>query len=310
VEIDMKKAVLLAVTLMLVASATPALAVVVPVDGTYYFTGEPNDQANKTSTPTGSFQKNAPEGPTPITQTGSPTCNADIPADPQCIFWEGKYTGDIYGNMEFCWYWSSTNAEAAALGLEVQITVFADPGKALVPEPENIIGRGNSRLAAPTAQPQQYASSIYVQGTVEENMLVQVEPVYADTGPGNTVYYGSPEFPSSFGPEGTACKEPKPLSPRATLGFKDTTPERGASVRARAGLRTCNKQTKGTKIQLQKKVNGVFKPVDTNTLGADCRTTFRVEAKFRKATFRSFWPKQSPKYKAGRSREQTVRTHR
>jgi hypothetical protein len=306
-------------SMMLVASGSLAAhAAVSPVNGQYFFTGEPNDQANKAATPTATFSKDAPEGAAPITQTASPNCNSDLPANPLCVFWQGDYTGDIYGNMEFCWYWSTTNATANVVGLDLEVTVFADPALSGDAETSKIIGRSIVSLEAPTPEPQQYKSVVPVQGTVNQSMIIQVRPNFVDTGQGNSVYYGTPDFASAFGPEGGSCAPGGGggggggtlSSPKATLGFKDTTPQRGTVVKAKAGLRTCNAQTKGTKIQLQKKVNGVFKPVDTNKLDSNCRTIFKVNAKFKKAVFRSFWPKQSPKYKSGQSKPQTVTTHR
>ena len=310
-----RKLLLAGLTLCLVASGS-VIATAAPgdVNGRYYFTGQPNDEANKASNPTAKFGKQAPTSGAPITQTASPTCNSDIPGHANCIFWQGNYSGPIVGNMEFCWYWSSTNPEATALGLELEVTVFADPEMSGEAETQNIIGRSTINLATPTPQSQKYVSHVYVQGGVQEKMLIQVAAVFSDTGPGNSVYYGSPDAPSTFGPVGAACPEEggggTPLeSPKPTLGFNDSTPERGTIVRARAGLKTCNKQTKGTNIKLQKKIDGTFKTIRTKELGDTCKATFRVRAKFKKAVFRSFWPKQSPKYKAGKSRERTVTTH-
>jgi hypothetical protein len=298
---------------LLVGGAITAAAGPGELNGRFFFTGEPNDQTNKSSDPTARFGKEEPQGEVPITQTSSQTCPTDVPGHAQCAFWTGDYSGLIVDNLEFCWYWSSTNPEASGLGLDIEVTIFADPAMSGEAEPENIIGHATVNLPAPTPQPQRYVSTIAVQGNVEKKMLIQVAPVYSDTGPGNSVYYGAPDALSAFGPSGSCSPEgggETLASPKATLGFKDATPKRGTIVKAKAGVKNCNKETRGTKIKLQRRISGFWRTLDTNKLDGDCRTIFKVRAKFKKAVFSSLWPKQSPKYKAGRSKRQTVTTHR
>jgi hypothetical protein len=99
------------------------------------------------------------------------------------------------------------------------------------------------------------------------------------------------------------------LGPRAALGFNTNTPRKGHTIRGKANLRRCNSNTKHTKIQLQKKVNGAFKTIATHRLDATCSTIFKVKATFKKRTFRSFWKAQAPGYHSGHSRDNLVVTH-
>jgi hypothetical protein len=97
-------------------------------------------------------------------------------------------------------------------------------------------------------------------------------------------------------------------SPKAFLGFKDTTPKKGSTVKAKAGVKVCNAKTKGTTIKLQKKSGSSYKSIKSKKLDSTCRAIFKVKASFKKATFRTLWPKQHG-YKEGHSKDQTVITH-
>ncbi|MEA2499671.1 MAG: hypothetical protein QOH26_2076 [Actinomycetota bacterium] len=97
-------------------------------------------------------------------------------------------------------------------------------------------------------------------------------------------------------------------SPGVTLKFETLTPKKGSIDKATAGLKTC-KGHKGTNIKLQKKKSGVFKTIAKKKLGSTCKATFKVRAKFRKATFRALWPKQDADHKKGVSKPRTLITH-
>jgi len=97
-------------------------------------------------------------------------------------------------------------------------------------------------------------------------------------------------------------------SPKAGLGIKDTTPKKGATTQATATLKVCGDHA-GTKIQLQKKSGKTWKKFAQKKLNAKCRVVFQVVANFKKATFRSFWPKQDKDHRAGKSKPVTVTTH-
>jgi len=98
-------------------------------------------------------------------------------------------------------------------------------------------------------------------------------------------------------------------SPKAGLGFTDTTPKRGSTTTAKARLKICGKHA-GTLIQLQRKVKGSFKTVASKKLDAECRARFKVIADFRTAEYRSFWKQQDDNHRTGKSRPVTVNTHR
>lgn len=98
-------------------------------------------------------------------------------------------------------------------------------------------------------------------------------------------------------------------SPGVKLRFNDTTPKRGDVIRARASLKVCPGHA-GTKIQLQRKKSGSFRTIKTKKLNSKCKARFRVEASFRRATFRSFWKKQDADHKSGASKLVRIRSHR
>ena len=97
-------------------------------------------------------------------------------------------------------------------------------------------------------------------------------------------------------------------SPKAGLGFSDNTPKKGATVTGKARIKICGDHA-GTKIELHRKKNGVFKKIASKKLSADCRATFKVVADFKSATFRAIWPKQDDDHRAGKSKPVTLTTH-
>src|SRR5258705_5136093 len=82
----------------------------------YYLKGDPADQANKVANDTVSgtigtatFDKTAPTGAAPVTQTGSPFTNEDYVGNPLGIYWSGNFTGTVSGVLDLQWYWSTPN---------------------------------------------------------------------------------------------------------------------------------------------------------------------------------------------------------
>jgi hypothetical protein len=98
-------------------------------------------------------------------------------------------------------------------------------------------------------------------------------------------------------------------SPKPTIKFSNMTPKKGSKIKAKVGLKVCNKKTRGTKIQLQKKTKHFYKTIATKKLNTTCKATFTVKAKFRKRTFRSAWKSQSNSYSSAASKPKTVVTH-
>lgn len=332
------------------------------VDTRYYFTGQPGDQAAKLSViageePTATFQKQAPTGSTPITQDARSGCPEDTIYNIHCAYWVGSYAGGaINGNVEFCWYWSSTNATVVAAGsTTVLVSIFADYNHLVGAQPEKVIGRGTMTVKVGTpAAPAVSSGTIPVKGNVNTDLYISVRghPANApETAEGLMIHYGAPTQASAFGPPGQACHvqpsgaptsgsptantssptpsttptatpttptpgptpSPTPTggklpSPGARIKFSDPTPAKGEATVATAWLKTCNGHQK-TKIQLQRKQGSKFKRIAQKKMSNTCRATFEIRAKFDKATFRSFWPKQDADHRAGKSRPKTVRTH-
>lgn len=168
----------------------------------FYFHGTPQDQANKSTIPggTATFDANPPTGTVPITQTTSPLANEDFVGNQLSAFWSGPFSGSVSGQLELSWYWSTTNPEAAALGAEVQISVFADPDYSSdnPVQPEKLIGRSFVVLSGIGPAPKQFVSDVPVNGTVAHTLLIQVVPRFVDTGEGLVAHYDSTATPSGF----------------------------------------------------------------------------------------------------------------
>ena len=309
------------------------------VDGTYYFSGNADDQAQKDScflagggvpapcTPPG-FSKEAPTSGSSIQQTSTSGCLSTFAYDPFCAYWVGEYSGQIDGNVEICWFWSSTNPAHIEAGvLPVNVFFFADPVNDLSDQEAKIIGQATVEVAIGTPDaPAQTASVIPVKGKPTTELMISVGVEGGDADQGPVVHYGSTEHPSAFGRPGTVCpgdgtptqtstatsppsQTTNATSPGVRLRVSDSTPERGTVVKAKGSLKKCEGH-KGTKLQLQKKKSGTFRKVAVKQLNNRCRATFRIRARFKKATFRAFWPKQDEDHKAGRSKPRTIRTHR
>jgi hypothetical protein len=181
----------------------------------FYFHGTPQDQANKATIPggTATFDGNPPTGTVPITQTTSPLANEDFVGNQLAAYWSGPFTGSVSGLLELSWFWSTANAEAAALGAEVQVSVFADPDYTSdnPVQPEKLIGRSFVVLSGIGPVPKQFTSDIPVSGTVAHTLLIQVVPRFVDTGEGLTVHYDATSTPSGF------SIVPAPPSPSVTF---------------------------------------------------------------------------------------------
>lgn len=113
-------------------------------------------------------------------------------------------------------------------------------------------------------------------------------------------------FSTAGGGGGGGAHKP---SPKPTIRFSTLTPKRGTKVKAHTGLKVCNAKTRGTKIQLQKKKKAFFKTIKTKLLNTNCKATFTIRAKFKRATFRSAWKSQNKSYSSAASKPKTVVTH-
>jgi hypothetical protein len=175
-------------------NALPALA----SSTTYYFHGTAADQANKANPPgTATFNTTAPTGTVPVTQTASPFANRDFAGNPLAAYWYGPFSsGSLSGqDIQLSWYWSSSNAEAVLLGLDMDMTIFGDPNFST--NTGTILGRATVHLnvgATPTVN----TSLVPVSGSVTSKLLIQAVPHFADTGQGALVYYDATSTQSSF----------------------------------------------------------------------------------------------------------------
>jgi hypothetical protein len=195
-----RSAAMLAASGLLAAASTLATAPLtsraVASAATYYFHGTAADQANKAAPPgTATFDTNAPIGATPVTQTTSPFANRDVPGNALAAYWSGPFSGPVSGDLQLNWYWSTSNAEAALLGLDMDMTIFGDPNFST--GTGTILGRATVHLnvgAAPTFN----TSLVPVAGSVTSTLLIQAVPHFSDTGQGGLVYYDSTATPSNF----------------------------------------------------------------------------------------------------------------
>jgi hypothetical protein len=209
-----------AVVALLICLITSALF----AQTTYYFKGDPADQANKVANDTVSntigtatFDTSPPTGTAPVTQAGSQFTNEDYVGNPLGIYWSGPFSGSVSGVLDLKWYWSTQNPETIALGGAVSVSVFADPDYAADRgQPQRLIGRAIVPLTGISATPTLIQSQIPVSGTVTGTLLIQVVPQFVDTGTGINVYYNSTTTPSSFTFHSAPQRVPFPAATPAT----------------------------------------------------------------------------------------------
>jgi hypothetical protein len=169
--------------------------------GTYWFHGKATDQADKAAALTDStaiasatFSQVAPTGATPVTQTTTGIANQDFVGNPLTLYWHGPFSGSAVGQLTFDWWWTVPSPS----GTSVSVTVFADPTYASPRgQPEKVIGRGAVTLAG-AAAPTEMHGSVFVNGTVARELLIQVAATSLVTGNGIAVYYDAVSTPSSF----------------------------------------------------------------------------------------------------------------
>ncbi|HEX6062254.1 MAG TPA: hypothetical protein VF001_09310 [Candidatus Limnocylindria bacterium] len=179
--------------------------------GTYWFHGQPTDQGDKANgLATASFNSTPPAGMVPVTQTTTGLSNQDYAANPLTLYWHAPYpAGTLTGQLAFDWWWTAPAATT------VSVTAFADPDYAA--NTGKIIGRGVVQLAQ-AATPTEMHGSIFVNGTIQSELLIQVAATSLITGNGIEVLYDSTTTPSNF----TFVAGPLPVTP--TVSFDTTTP--------------------------------------------------------------------------------------
>ncbi|MEA2662491.1 MAG: hypothetical protein QOH08_2063 [Chloroflexota bacterium] len=169
--------------------------------GTYWFHGKPTDQADKaaafaddTAVAGATFDQNPPTGLVPVTQTTTGVANQDFVGNPLTLYWHGGFSGAAVGQLNFDWWWTVPSPA----GTSVSVTVFADPVYASPRgQPEKVIGRGIVTLGS-AAAPTEMHGSVFVNGTVAHELLIQVAATSLITGNGIQVYYDATTTPSNF----------------------------------------------------------------------------------------------------------------
>jgi hypothetical protein len=183
--------------------------------GTYWFHGQPTDQGDKANgVAQATFNQTAPTGTLPVVQTTTGVANQDFVANPLTAYWHGAFpAGTLTGQLVFDWWWT------AAAATSVSVTVFADPDYAAASavQPERIIGRGVVQLTAAGAATEMHGA-IFVNGTVQHELLIQVAATSIITGNGIHVFYDATSTPSNFG----YVSGPLPVTP--TVTFDTATP--------------------------------------------------------------------------------------
>jgi len=210
--------------LLLVALVALSLSTALFAQTTYYFKGDPADQANKVVNDTASgtigtatFDTSPPAGAVPVTQTGSPLTNEDFVGNPLGIYWSGPFSGSVSGVLDVKLYWSTQNPETIALGGAISVSVFADPDyTADRAQPQRLIGRAIVPLTGISAAPGLIESLVPVNGTVNSTLLIQIAPQFVDSGNGINVYYNSTTTPSSFSFHSAPQRVPFPAATPAS----------------------------------------------------------------------------------------------
>ena len=180
----------------------------------FYFHGTQQDQANKLTGPpyTATFDGNAPTGTDQIVQSGVAPVGDPLPAptpdDPTSMFWVAPFHGSINDTIELRVWMSEPNPEALLFDAESDIYVWADPD--LTAHTATLMGSTlGSFVASPT--PHLVVFDVPVSGSVTGNLLVQIIPHFTDGDQGQSVLYGSTDFPSGF-------VYPAPVKPPAPAG--------------------------------------------------------------------------------------------
>ena len=163
--------------------------------------------------PNATFDQNAPAGAERQTQTTDPSASNDVPGDPNSAFWSGPYNGTLDGALNIRWFWSSVNPTGSLIRVDATVTVFADATvDGATEQKDKVVGRTNASFSVDPLTPQENITSIPVDGEVQDNLTIQVVPVYVDTGPGLTATYDSDDFPAGFEVLGAGAPPATPAS--------------------------------------------------------------------------------------------------
>jgi hypothetical protein len=202
------------------AAAPPSSAAPGDPPVTYYFHGGPTDNATSVTTaPTATFDKTAPTGTQPTTQSVKGPGNKDSAGNFLGAYWMGAFSGPLKDDVELSWYFMSPNGEGVALGATADVTVYADydvdSGAARkIGEKSVVLSLG----AGPTLNVTRLTVDTGAT-PIASNLVVQVTSS-ADTGQALTAVYNSTDAPSRFvipAPPGAAGGQPPAVVHAADL---------------------------------------------------------------------------------------------
>ena len=169
----------------------------------YYFhgAGQGNDDVNRTNgSPSATFSTTAPTGTADSTQTGDdPVANTTVPANNFIIYWVGTAVpaGSYTGNLHLDWWWQAPNPSDAAFKNQVDVTVWTDVDVANATGTQ-IGGASGLEVKAPPTAPAESTADVPIDGTVVNNLLIQVKPHFTNGGTSDTAHYDSTAAPSYF----------------------------------------------------------------------------------------------------------------
>jgi hypothetical protein len=184
---------LAALLVLAVCTTTPRPGAAASPMQLFYFHGAapPSDDVNRAaSSPSATFDSEAPTGSSDSLQTGVVDANPSLDENPLSVYWVGTaFKGRINGTMHFDWYWSTLNPETVALGTHATVTIYGDGVQ---------IGQGHVALAPGTSATLIHSDVKDVVGSVAAELVVEVTMDDVDSGNAVTAHYNSTAAPSSF----------------------------------------------------------------------------------------------------------------
>ncbi|MBI4261849.1 MAG: PKD domain-containing protein, partial [Actinobacteria bacterium] len=219
----------------------------------FYFHGEADDQAVKTSGPPYpddrlTFSATGPEESLQVVQSAiwQAVANTDFAGNLLGAFWVNEFEPTTFTDEEFTieWWWSSQSPTPVAFGQDLLVQVWADV---------NVETGAGTKLGEAQVGvhiepiPVRNVTRIDVDGTANENLLVQVFPWFGVTSEGIEVNYDADATPSSFSyfledpPEGLPLTGPIPPPSAGASGLNApaTQPGPASAADVAAGTTVC-----------------------------------------------------------------------
>lgn len=150
----------------------------------------------------GSLATSRPAGVLGATQRTHRDGDEDRVGDPLVAAWRTPMTRTVRGALELTWWWSSPTA---TLNDEVvAVAVIADPGTSR----ERVIGRAELEVNA-GAEPVRNVHRVFVDGDVEDSLLLQTRPIATSDSAELDVHYDSATTPSAVAYKAAAAGFPR-----------------------------------------------------------------------------------------------------